>query len=487
MPIIISTTFRNLLQKIARGGVGAYVPITRFLASAATSKVNYLHVKVVDNKAQVTGIPVNVKLPVDITFRKTLTHPSRTVVKFPKLLRELSTCSENEALRVWELISTALAECVGEISILRGMDIKWAYDGTNAGPYDASGNILSCMSYSTMQDNLDLYAYNPTNIGLATVIDNKKVYARALLLTGFNTYDDLVNNVNVKTTIARIYACSSKYARMLADWGKRNSDFRLSGGQTYSHEDGGGLGLDWFIPIPNWRIGKFPYMDHFSTLRYREGLDKAIWTNACRKVDMNLYSNTLSMNRESVLTNLTEPILDPEHRPNQIFVASNYTGNWKPARGMMWDKTKLKYVKQVIMVTCGICGDSVNETATVPYNGKPACRVKHDMVGFNRKYVMRSDLSQCKVKYCARLFEPMSGKHLCDACTAYYDICPEDLRVVPKDSLKTLPDGIQRCLSCAKKLAKYCKTHKIWETTSCTPIESGDEIPIGINRIRLHL
>lgn len=234
--------------------------------------------------------------------------------------------SEYEAL-VNALKLVVMRDHAGTFDIVRGEDIRAAYDEDNYADDDETGSLgESCMRYSYCYDYLQIYADNPRQVSLLTYRNNDgELLGRALLWNdGTDTYMDRAYGSDVVREMFYAYASEHNF--------------------TVVYDSGVSL----TIHLDNARFSAYPYMDSLCYLSLSGDSG---------------YLSTSSYHASYALRST-------EGEPNLRGAQCADCGDWMEYR--YYDQNQ--YCDDCLdNHRCELCGDTVRESSAENYVLCPSC------------------------------------------------------------------------------------------------------------------
>lgn len=137
---------------------------------------------------------------------------------------------------------------------LRGDAIVYFYNVRNYQFRDEGSLGNSCMRHSSSEAQITFYANNPTNVALLTYINDKKLYARAVLWT----------DMNGGKSVDRIYCSSSRFGNELAAYCKSKGYSTVYRSTSVDHNIPHNTNIAVKLDQLELTKGNYPYLDSMS-------------------------------------------------------------------------------------------------------------------------------------------------------------------------------------------------------------------------------
>lgn len=147
-----------------------------------------------------------------------------------------------------------------KVEIVSGDKIQYWYHKKNYHPLSDKSTLgKSCMAYTKCQPFLDIYTKNPEVCQMIIMLDSEdKLVARALLWT-----DKLGEKL-----VDRIYYMNQSIENKMVKWIRKNIPNASIYGEDFYQ---GGAPKKFVIQLKEWKFKKYPYLDSFNKLNWKNG------------------------------------------------------------------------------------------------------------------------------------------------------------------------------------------------------------------------
>jgi hypothetical protein len=513
----ISTNLVKVMQQI-QYVTDDITMLFNLLQTTQHPKFNYLDYSYADDKLTFTALPSNAGVVGSVAR---WTSESRSKVTLGKILNTVAPkISENAKRQFIELITARVKSNFQDLKleVVEGEGIRDAYLTDNyietVGP---ETNLHgSCMAASIYQHNLDFYVYNPETIKLLVVrYSDNKVAGRALLMSAYQSLDDLKNDVNKQQLLGRMYFAKTSAKALMTEWATKNTSFRLEKQTSIAH-DGTRTDRKWAIPVKHYDLNYYPYMDHFAYI-YRELVPNVgVWTNNGGWTSKSPY---IVPGRDAFTDSVGHrpPRPDP-FRPGQAWMYDEK--KWVDEKLVTLVGTKYLYTKD--LVKCEVC-DLMDTTMAMrkTYDNKRACSA-HELVMVRAGTALKSETAVCgactrpqlrseidsgvcqacinKIKPCDHcktrvdsnfLFKIHTDEMICPTCVDKYLLCDDCWKLclnVKKYEAKYYCEpcaGKNNVLDLTKVTKKAAKKSTEESVNAGEVVLEPDDIPVSSNAIKI--